>query len=68
VAEHSDLQSLIAVHRNGDPGLVSRLAVDVMAALDAEQQSAVPFEHAAELLARNGLHTAISTIRVRSLD
>jgi len=61
VSEQSDLQRLVPVGGNRNANHVLRLSVDVVAAVNAEERPAVPFEDAGELLARNRLHMAISS-------
>jgi len=56
-----NLQRLVPMDGNRNANHTFRLSVDVVAAMNAEQRPAVPFEGAGELFARNRLHTAISS-------
>jgi len=59
--QQSDFQGLVAVGRDGEANHTSRLAVDVMTAVDSQQAPATLLEKAGELLAGNRFHTTISS-------
>src|SRR5215213_1928282 len=63
VAEQPCLQRLIPVDWDGQPDITPGSAVDMMAALDAQQRPAVTFKDFGELLAGDRPHTAISSTR-----
>jgi len=63
MCEQAPFQWLIAMHWNREPHRTARIAVDVMAAVDAKEIPSVTLDDLCELLARKLFQTMISTTR-----
>jgi hypothetical protein len=65
MTKQAGLEWAIAVNRNRQANDTAGLAVDMMAAVDAQQLSTAPLDHPREFAAGDRSHMAIS--RMRSL-
>src|SRR5258708_10199976 len=63
MTKQAGLQRAVAVNGNGQANDAAGLAVDVVAAADAQQLPAAPLDHPRELAAGDRPHRAISTMR-----
>jgi hypothetical protein len=63
MAEETNLERLVSMDGDREPDVIVRPGVDVLAAVDSSETPAAPLEEAAEFLAGEGRHTAISSTR-----
>lgn len=63
MAQKAGFESAVSMHRNRQSYDRCVVAVDVVAAVDSQQNPTVPFDNSAEFFPRGLLQTAISIIR-----